>query len=115
MAQDEGKDTPIEPKVHSGEVKIRSQSGVPASADRYRTVNIDCPLPSAQKWLETALDRLKAAPDCPQEITEAARRLEHEMAEAFRRRQVDAAWGWGHIKNTLTTFELWKRTRLKKG
>jgi hypothetical protein len=23
MAQDEGKDTPIEPKVHSGEVKIR--------------------------------------------------------------------------------------------
>jgi hypothetical protein len=113
MAEPDEK-TPRVPKVHSGEVKTRSESSVSTNAGRYRTVNIDCPLPSAQDWLEEALDRLKAAPDCPREITEAARRLEREMAEAFRRRQVDAAWSRGHIKNTLTMLGLWKRTRPPK-
>jgi hypothetical protein len=107
-------ETPKTPTVHYGEVKILIKSLFSASADRYQTINIDCPLPSGLEWLEKALDRMKAAPDCQKEITKAARRLEHEMEEAFRRRQVDEHWGWGHIKNTMNTLELWERTRPKK-
>jgi hypothetical protein len=114
MPETDEKDKPRVPKVHSGEAPVRSETSVITDADRYTKVNIDSPLPSPLKWLENALARLKATPDCPQEITEAARRLESEMAEAFRRRQVDATWGRGHIKNMLTTLGLWKRTRTPK-
>jgi hypothetical protein len=79
--------------------------------ERHRTINIDCPVPKGLEWLEKALDRMKAAPDCPKTITEAAHHLEREMDEAFRRRQVDVQWRWGHIKNTILTLGLWKRTR----
>jgi hypothetical protein len=37
------------------------------------------------------------------------------MDEAFRRRQVDAQWSWGYIKNTMLTLGLWERTLPKKG
>jgi len=69
------------------------------------------PPPSAQDWLENAVDRLKATPDCPQRVTDAAQRLEKEMAEAFRRRQCDAVWDWRSIKNSLITLDWWPRTR----
>ena len=83
-------------------------------AERYRMINIDCKLPSALEWLEKGVDRLKAAPDCPKRITEAAHRLEYEMDEAFRRHQVEARWAWDSIKNKMNELELWKRTRPKK-
>jgi len=49
------------------------------------TVNIDRPVSSARDWLRSALDQMTAAPDCPEEIAAASRRLEIEMGEAFRR------------------------------
>jgi hypothetical protein len=107
-------ETPKTPTVHQGQIKELIKSYCTASADRYRTINIDSPIPSGLEWLEKVLDRMKAAPDCPKEITEAAHRLEREMEEAFRRRQVDAKWGWGHIKNKMIDLELWQRTRPKK-
>jgi hypothetical protein len=54
---------------------------------------------------------MKAGPDCPEKITDAARRLEKEMAEAFSRRQCDQSWVWGVIKTNLLTWGLWPRTR----
>jgi hypothetical protein len=71
------------------------------------------PLPAA-KWLEAAVARLRAAPDCPKHLTKAAQRLEKEMAEAFKRRECDAAWAWGTIKNNLLDWGWWPRTRPPK-
>jgi hypothetical protein len=110
------KETLRTPEVHSAEVKIWGTSRVVniISPDRYRTINIDSPVPSALEWFMKTLDRLKAAPDCPKTITEAAHRLEHEMDEAFRRRQVDARWVWGYIKNKMRDLDLWERSQPKK-
>jgi hypothetical protein len=105
------KESPRTPKVVSGALRVQAESSVTFTAQRLMTINIDCKLPSALEWLENALDRMKAAPDCPKTITVAADRLEHEMDEAFRRRQVDEHWGWGHIKNTLTSLGLWERKK----
>jgi hypothetical protein len=71
------------------------------------------PLP-AHEWLALAVTRLKTAPDCPKQVTDAARRLEPEMAEAFKRRECDAAWTWGSIKNVLGERGFWSRTRPPK-
>src|SRR5262245_9835084 len=80
--------------AHHGAAVFTGKSGLATDADQYRPMKISGePLP-AQAWLEAAVKRLKAAPDCPANITDAARRLEHEMADAFRRRQIDAAWSW---------------------
>jgi hypothetical protein len=92
--------------IFSGEVGGRADAG--------RSVQVlidDPPPPSAQDWLESAVDRLKSTPDCPQRVTDAARRLEKEMAEAFLRRQCDEAMVSGAIKNSLITKGLWPRTR----
>jgi hypothetical protein len=43
-----------------------------------------------------------------------ARRLESEMCIAFERRQCDAAWTAGAIRNAFLTWGLWPRTRLPK-
>jgi hypothetical protein len=71
------------------------------------------PLPAAE-WLAAAAARLDAAPDRPKEITTTARRLEQEMAEAFKRRECDAALAWGTIKNNLLNWGLRPRTRPSK-
>jgi hypothetical protein len=79
--------------------------------DQYRPMKISGePLP-AMAWLEKAVARLKASPDCPERVTDAARRLENEMDGAFGRRECDAAWKWGSIKNTLTLLGYWPRMR----
>ena len=113
MAQADDKDTRKAPEAKDAEVRLQGAGGLSTDAHRHVTVDIDSSLPSAQSWIEEAVARLKTAPDCPTKVTDAARRL--EKAEAFRRRQVDAAWGEGHIKNTLTALELWERKRPKKG
>jgi hypothetical protein len=100
--------------VYSGEVTVQSTSHVIGSAHGKRMINIDDPVPLAREWFPQAVDRLKAAPDRPITITEAAHRLEREMDEAFRRHQVDARWGWGYIKNEMIALELWERKRPKK-
>src|SRR5262245_20156850 len=108
MAQAGDKDTRKAPEAKDAEVRLQGAGGLSTDAHRHVTVDIDSSLPSAQSWIEEAVARLKTAPDCPTKKTDAARRLEKEMDEAFRRRQVDAAWSWGHIKNILTDLELWE-------
>jgi hypothetical protein len=117
MSEADEKESQRTPKVHSGEIKFGELGGssFTLSGERHRTINIDCPVPSGLEWLKKALDRMKAAPDCPKTITVAAHRLEREMDEAFRRRQVDAQWSWGYIKNEMIALELWARKQPKKG
>jgi hypothetical protein len=91
------------------------QSDFLANADRAFTVLLDKEALPALHWLEAAVRRLKATPNHPREVTGAAQALEKEMAEAFRRRQCDGQWSWGHIKNTMITLDLWPRTRPRKG
>src|SRR5262249_19921892 len=98
------------------EARFQGASGLSVDAHRRVTINIDGPPPSsARDWLFEAVDQLKAAPDCPTQVTEAAQRLEAEMRGAFLRRQCDEAWGWGAIKNNLITWDLWPRKRPQKG
>jgi hypothetical protein len=113
MSEADEKESQRTPKVHYAEAKMSVLRGVRliVKAKRIRTIDLDCPVPSGLDWLKNELDLMKAAPDCPKTITPAAHRLEGEMEEAFRRRQVDEHWGWGHIKNTMITLELWGRTR----
>ena len=91
---------------------LGGKGGTHADSGRSATVLLDGPPPqSAARWLDDAVARMKAAPDCPEKITYAARRLEKEMAEAFSRRQCDQLWVWGVIKTNLLTWGLWSRTR----
>jgi hypothetical protein len=81
-------------------------------AERQYVLNLDGPPPlPAKEWLEAAAKRMKARPDCPDQITQAAQQLEPEMHEAFIRRQCDDEWVWGAIKNKLLTWGLWPRRR----
>jgi hypothetical protein len=78
-------------------------------------VDIDGPAPLvARDWLREHATRLASAPDSPERVTDAARLLEQEMAEAFLRRQVAEAWVWGTIKNFLIDEGFWPRTRRPK-
>jgi hypothetical protein len=115
MSEADEKESQRTPEVHYAEVRVQAESRLTARAERERTINIDCPVPTGLEWLENALDRMKATPDYPKTITQAAHRLEHEMDEAFRRRQVDDKWSWGYIKNTMLTLGFWERTLPKKG
>jgi hypothetical protein len=98
-------------EAHSLSAAFEIKGDMSANINRAQMIDIDRPLSSAQDWLRATLDRMTADPDCPEEITQAARRLEIEMAEAFRRRQVNEAWAWGSIKNKLLTCNWWPRTR----
>ena len=113
MSEADEKESQRTPKVHYAEAKMSVLRGVRliVNAKRIRTIDLDCPVPAGLDWLKNALDLMKAAPDCPKTITVAAHRLEREMDEAFRRRQVDVRWGWGYIKNTMTTLGWWERKK----
>jgi hypothetical protein len=100
--------------VQKASANFSGEVGGRADAGRTVPVLIDGPPPPAAAWLEDAANRMKAASDCPKHITDAARRLEKEMAEAFLRRQCDEAMVWGAIKNSLLTLGLWPRTRPPK-
>jgi hypothetical protein len=103
---------PVLTEIHLAAATFAGEVGGRGDAGRSVPVLIDGPPPpSAQDWLESAVDRLKSTPDCPQRVTDAARRLEKEMAEAFLRRQCDEAMVSGAIKNSLVTKGLWPRTR----
>lgn len=107
--------TPTITEVHFVEVVLQGESDIHVDAQRHRDLNLDGPPPlSAPKFLELALAQLKDAPDCPQKVTDAARRLAPEMLEAFLRRQVDAAWDWRSIKNALLNWGYWPRVRSPK-
>jgi hypothetical protein len=112
VAEADDKKIARRPEVHFGEVKVQSESRVSAVAKVY--IDIDRLPVSPLEWLEEAVGRLKATPDCPQQRTEAARRLRPEMAEAFRRRLVANEWSEGHIVNTMRTHGLWPEARPKK-
>jgi hypothetical protein len=104
--------TPVLSEVHSVEARFAGEGGLSGDVHRHRDLNLDGPAPlSGQAWLKDALDRLKAHPDCPQRVTDAARRLESEMAEAFLRRQCDEKWIAKSIENNLITWGWWPRTR----
>jgi hypothetical protein len=105
--------TPI-PQAQFAAAHLTVEGNLRADTDQYRLMKISGEPLSAQKWLELAVDKMKAAPGCPQQLTDAARRLEPEMAEAFKRRECDAAWAWGSIKNALLDWGLWSRTRPSK-
>jgi hypothetical protein len=108
VAKADEKRTPV---VWHAEAKLEGKSKLRTGEDQYRLMKISGePMPAA-KWLEAAVVRLKVAPDCPQSVTDAAHRLEAEMATAFLRRECDAAWGWGSIKNAMITFDWWPRKR----
>jgi hypothetical protein len=103
------------PQALSVEARFAGAGGMIADVERHHDLNLDGPPPlSGQAWLEGALDRLKAAPDCPQRVTDAARRLEKEMAEAFLRRQCDDKRTAKSIENNLITWGWWPRTRPRK-
>jgi hypothetical protein len=103
---------PVLSEVHLAAATFAGEVGGRADAGRSVPVLIDGPPPPpAAAWLKDAADRMKATPDCPKRVTDAARRLEKEMAEAFMRRQCDEAMVWGAIKNNLFTWGLWPRTR----
>jgi hypothetical protein len=107
--------TPHVGEIHFIEARFAGAGGLSANLNRHHNLNLDGPPPlSAQAWLEDALDRLKAAPDCPQKVTDAARRLAPEMAEAFLRRQCDRKWTAKFIENNLITWGWWQRTRPRK-
>ena len=75
-------------------------------------VDIDAPIPKALDWFKARGERLRDSPDSsPPTITDAARQIEAEMDEAFRRRQCDDRWTWGYIKTQLLTLGYWPRTR----
>jgi hypothetical protein len=88
-------------------------SGLAANAERQTMINIDAPLPGAQKWLADAAHRLTTS-NPPENVTDAARWLKNEMDEAWRRRQVKEAWVLGTIKNYLIDEKFWPRTRPQK-
>jgi hypothetical protein len=99
------------PAIHPAEAKLSGESELRTGEDHYRLMLMKIsgpPLP-AMKWLEAAVARLKAVPDCPRRVTDAAHRIEAEMAAAFQRRDCDAAWTWGAIKNAMITLGWWPR------
>jgi hypothetical protein len=102
-------------KTEFASAVLQDSSDLRSDAERIRQVRLDGPpLPSARAWLEDAAKRLTLAPGCPERVTDAARALEKEMAEAFRRRWCDDAWAAMSIKNFLTKQNFWPRTRLPK-
>jgi len=101
-----------EPVNSSLEAAFQGESGLRADAMRAATVPLDgAPPLTGDVWLKAAAERLRARPDCPYQVTQAARHLEPEMHEAFLRRQCDEEWVWAAIKNKLRDWELWPRRR----
>jgi hypothetical protein len=100
---------PVLTEVHLVAAKLDGE-GTLHDRRRHVLVDIDsiAALP-ALTWLKAAIIRLKAASDCPAKVTDAARRLETEMLEAFKLRQCDAALSWGRIKNLLIEWDEWPR------
>jgi hypothetical protein len=71
-----------EPTAWSATTHFRSESGVRADANRGRFISLDGPPPpTGKEWLESAAKRMKARPDHPDQITQAAQQLESEMHE----------------------------------
>jgi hypothetical protein len=100
------------PQALPGEARLAGEGGTIADSQRHYDLNLDGPPPlTAKEWLEAAAKRMKARPDRPTLITQAARQLESEMHEAFLRRQCDEEWVWAAIKNKLRTWDLWPRRR----
>jgi hypothetical protein len=101
-----------EPTAWSATTHFRGESSFPADANRSHLLLLDGPPPlTGEEWLRIAVERMKARPDCPYEITQAAQRFEAEMYEAFLRRQCTEAWAWGSIKNHVLKQKLWPRRR----
>jgi len=102
--------TPVVSEIHLAGIAFKLKSGFQSEAEAWgqRLVRVDRPLQPSE-WLPRAVARLKAAPapDCPKRITDAARRLAAEMAQAFQQRACDAAWTARSIENALRTWELW--------
>jgi len=116
MAKAGKKSTSVRPKVHAAEGRAAGTGGAQAEADPgYIWRRSDPPPLSGQDWLKGAVERLKGAPDCPQKVSAAARRIEPEMAEAFLRRQCEERWIAKSIENNLITWGWWPRTRPRKG
>jgi hypothetical protein len=90
------------------------KGGFDVSSFRAAFLNIDAQPEKSQAWVEGAVKRLKAGSDCPQTVTEAARRLQQEMVEAYARRQCAELWTWQAIKNMLTAQGYWPRIRPKR-
>jgi hypothetical protein len=106
----------VVPQAQSAEATFVGAGDLHVDAQRHHDLNLDGPPPlSGQSWLKDAVERLKSAPDCPQRVTDAGRRLEPEMAEAFLRRQCDEAWIAQSIENNLIAWGWWPRTRPRKG
>ncbi len=97
------------PTTHFVEAKLEGKSDLAADPHRHAMMDIDAPVLPAKTWFAAAAARLKASPDCPPRITDAARRLETEMEEAAKRRQCDAAWTRGAIINALRDCGYWLR------
>jgi hypothetical protein len=95
--------------------ELQVSGSVRADTDQYYLVNLSSgppPLP-ALKWLEAAAARLRTSPlDQSRGVSDVARQLQHEMYEAVRRGQCDAAWtSWRSIENLLIKQEWWPRAR----
>jgi hypothetical protein len=101
-----------EPVVSSLEAIVRGEGNLRADASRAHTILLDGPPPlTGDEWLKAEALKMKQRPDCPYEITEAARQLKLAMHEAFIRRQCDAQWGAGGITNKLRDWKLWPPRR----
>jgi hypothetical protein len=106
---------PEGPVAHLLAEHLQGKANLCVNAERHYDLNLDGPPPpSAQKWLEDEVVKLKAAPDCPQQLAAAADRLEPKMAEDFLRRRVAASWTVGSIRNALRDWGLWPRARPPK-
>src|SRR5262245_33142007 len=100
-----------EPVAWGAEARFEPNPGMIADADQTATVKISGTPPSGEKWLKAEAERMKASPDCPYQITQAAQQLKSSMREAFLRRQCAEEWSAGGIKNKLPEWNLWPPRR----
>jgi hypothetical protein len=99
-------------EVRQAGARFGGAGNLQADPQRFHDVNLDGPPPpAARDWLREAAHRLVAAQPSPERVTDAGRVLEKQMAEAFLRREVDAAWDALSIKNFLTKENFWPSRR----
>jgi hypothetical protein len=79
---------------------LRFYSASVATLESGKVAVTPKPLP-AKKWIEAAANRLKASPDCPKGITEAACRLHDEMKAAHKQSECKKVLVPRSIENVL--------------